>query len=213
MNYRRIVTKIISYSLLFCSAFFLNPQLQASEKKEPGTAAYLPGLAQLQTLKLALPEKFIALSLNPQISANLEIGVLWGPREVIESIWAQQGQEKIIVTSGIFRASFTDNVTQTGVDQFSFGTDDDIKFEIASNGVTDVKIKRLYWGRYPVVTLTCMSAKGKPQAFAWVGVNQDRRVLKIAYFFPDGLDIDSYQKDVAIWNRFIEKTAPLTQTH
>lgn len=188
----------------------VNCQLVADVELDK-TKVFLPHLLAPFPVRLALPNNFVARSVDAELPGSLVDGMLWGKEETIKSIWAQAGQKSMVVTSGVFRASLTLNVSQTGPDQFSVGTDEQLRRDLESAGATEIKIRRIFWGTFPVIAISYMSSKGKPGALAWIGLNFEENVLLVNYIFPEGLEEESYTKDFDIWNTFLDKSQMIPQ--
>lgn len=175
------------------------------------TKVFLPRLLAPFPVKLALPSNFVARSVDAELPGDLVDGMLWGKEETIKCIWAQAGQRSMVVTDGVFRASLTMNVSQIGPAEFSTGTDDQLRKDLEGAGASDIKIRRIFWGTFPVISVSYVSSKGKPGALAWIGLNFEENVLLINYIFPEGLEEESYAKDFDIWNTFLDKSQMIPQ--
>jgi len=155
--------------------------------------------------KAEVPSDFVLkpILLNGEFSLNE--GILWGTQESIENIWSQlknNPEDSFKTSSGVIRARMSPNVTQTQSGKFSL-KESELKAQFKQLGAKEVNFKHLKWGEYPLFIATATFSDRKPIAIVWMGLNQGP-VIIIDYIFPE--DQTNYDKDWAIWNRFIDKT-------
>lgn len=147
--------------------------------------------------KVAIPEHFIL----HQIEGN--DWLLLGEKNALKDLenqFVKNPDATISPLSGIIRMKLSCNTAQTEV--FS-GSDDGIKEQIKKMGGTKLCIRELAWGEYPLKIVEA-TIKGAPFRMGWIGLNCGGPVLCINYMFPQGKK--SYQRDLAIWDRFLNET-------
>lgn len=183
-------------------------KMQNAEQKpltsEFDAAGMLPGMLSPPLLTFALPADFVATPFGAE--ADMYRGVLWGTKESAAKV--KKAASFAAADSAFFMIRLSSDVGQE--EDGTFSHEKGLEKTLESMGMKEVKTRKLKWGDYPVLTMTALRPDGTRALSAWVGINRGSWVLFCDFQTGRGPGHPT-DKEMAIWNDFLEKTKPVTE--
>lgn len=163
-----------------------------------------PGPFRPLAIEPAIPKDFVMGSVeNPP---NLLDGVLWGMPNDLQNVI----QDPSNIESTFITVRFSQSVFQVSPTRFNI--EDSAVEELKKEGFKNIKLQKMNWGSYPVMTLTCVEPDGTYDYVAWAGLNlpQMGLVLQFNLLCPNP-NKPAMKTDLAMWQTFLANTTELPE--
>lgn len=163
----------------------------------------LPGLEEALPVLVAVPDDFISASKTS--TTDLQKGVFWGKKETLDKYFAGE----IPLESCIIAVKKSNTVIQDG--PHDFHADMAIRRELRLLGRSKLSIKKMSWGKYPLLVIEAVSHGGNHYFLAWLGLNEPSgKTLMFTFLCPDFSNRPS-DKELAIWYHFLWNSQEVNQ--
>lgn len=174
---------------------------------EPEIKQLLPGFPYPLAVTLALPSDFVSVK-----EPNSFHGYIWARKDDIDEIL--KNPEKPV--KPFFLASISPNITQEGTNEFS--GEENFENELKASGFSDIKVKKVFWGTYPVLGMKAIDKEGRAHYSLWIGLNTEPveggpkpgLVLVVNYFYPEGQKKPS-EEELVVLRSLLNDTKPLPE--
>lgn len=174
----------------------LDPKVQRIKRLIPSRSVVLP-------IDPALPDDFQAESESK--ADHLLDGIYWGTPQALNKFFINHSD----ITDMIIRVKLSPEVVQEGPETFvgEKSLDKELKF----SRQTEVNVRKVLWGRFPVLVVDTRDKNGVVAYNAWVGLNvPEGWTLRFTLMMPkDTLEVPD--RLLSQWNDFLDNTKELPQ--
>ena len=182
----------------------LGPLSHAAE-----TNSWFPGALSLK-MTPALPTNYTVVSANPAAKGTKEMnildGVIWAPERTARQFEFGGSGKLNEAKEPLFHVAITPLVRQiAGTQQLT--NEKDLEAKSKASGLKNVKVGKIKWGSYPVLSMTFENPLDRATMFvAWVGANTPEEwTILINYRVPQGKGSPT-KEELRIWDKFLSET-------
>lgn len=146
--------------------------------------------------KMALPENYVGIQFEGSDWRHL------GEESTLRDLLSQYETPYMPINpkTCFIRLKISQNSGQKEI--FEDNNDDELLHAFKNR---DLKIRRSYFGSYPVKAVESGIEEGKPFLMGWIGLNCGGPVILFNFIVPENRP--SYEKEMEIWSRFLNETA------